>query len=40
MCWLKQLDWISVGIFQLNLFPARPYLHFISLDEGLAARSR
>ena len=27
---LKQLDWIPVGIFQLDLLPARPGLHFVS----------
>jgi len=39
MCRLKQLDWISVGIFQLNLFPARPCLHFVSKAQaGLPQR--
>ena len=27
---LKQLEWIPVGIFQLDLLPARPNLHFIA----------
>lgn len=30
MCWLKQLDGISVGIFQLDLLSARTYFDFIS----------
>jgi len=27
---LEQLNWIAVGIFNLNLFAARAYLRFIS----------
>jgi hypothetical protein len=35
-CWLEQLDWVPIGIVDLDLFPARTRLHVVpKMEAGL-----